>query len=626
MKRFRAPIWLVLALAFAGLVVLTTAVVAARLYYTALRSTVDLVAEMGDTRTTALAEAVKAELQPAEDASRFLSEYILSGRVSTDDDRRIEDLLLGSLAASPQVIGVAFIRSDLYTIAAARSVNGMPFATTALSALENPQFRLQYRNGAMLQNPDWGAPIFWPDLEVTGLPLLAPLRRNGEVIGVIATLISVPEFSQRVLTRTGEPGFDAFVLLDDTSLIVHPALRDARFEGTEDKPLPKAAEIADPVLRAFDPMNRDDPNLHPGRVLNFSVQQKNVGGTDWIYLSRAVDVVGSKPWISVLSVRASDLAVQFNNLQMALWVSLAVAAAAVIGALYLGRSISRPIHNFASAARRLNALEFDKTQPMKGSWLREFDIAAEAYNGMRSGLIWFATYVPRALVPVLMQPDSAESFIAKEREVTVLFTDIVGFTAIGHRLRPPALARFINRHFEILGEAIEAEGGTIDKYIGDSVMAFWGAPVVQGDHVERAARAAIEMGRRLKSDNVRRQRKGLNPVRVRIGIHTGLALAGNIGAPGRINYTLVGETVNVAQRLEQFCKEIDDGRSDVIIAISSAVADRLPVEIPTQPLGKQAVVERGEPMPVFRLDGATDQQVTDREGGVTPLQGSAARP
>jgi class 3 adenylate cyclase len=623
MKRFRAPIWLVLALAFAGLVVLTTAVVAARLYSTALRSTVDLVAEMGDTRTTALAEAVKAELQPAEDASRFLSEYILSGRVPVNDDRRIEDLLLGSLAASPQVIGVAFIRSDLYTIAAARSVNGMPFATTALSALENPQFRLQYRNGAALQNPDWGAPIFWPDLNVTGLPLLAPLRRNGEVIGVIATLISVPEFSHRVLRRTGEPGFDAFVLLDDSSLIVHPTL-DARFEGTEDKPLPKAAEVADPVLRAFDPMNRDQPDLHPGRALNFSVQQKAVDGTDWIYLSRAVDVVGSKPWISVLAVRASDLAMQFNNLQMALWVSLGMATAAVLGGLYLGRSISRPIGNFASAARRLNALEFDQTQPMKGSWLREFDIAAEAYNGMRSGLTWFATYVPRTLVQVLMQPDSAESFTAKEREVTVLFTDIVGFTAIGHRLRPPALARFINRHFEILGEAIEAEGGTIDKYIGDSVMAFWGAPVVQGDHVERAARAAIEIGHRLNADNTRRKRKGLNPVRVRIGIHAGLALAGNIGAPGRINYTLVGETVNVAQRLEQFCKEIDDGRSDVIIAISSAVADRLPVEIPTHPLGKHAVVERGEPMLVFRLDGVTDP-AANAGAAITPLRDSAAR-
>ncbi len=234
MKRFRAPIWLVLALAFAGLVVLTTAVVAARLYSVAFRSTGDLVAEMGDTRTAALAEAVKAELQSAEDASRFLSAYILSERVAVDDDRRIEDLLLGSLAASPQVIGVAYIRSDLHTIAAARTINGMPFATTSLSALEDPMFRLQFRNGAAMQQADWGPPTFWPGLDVTGLPLLAPLRRDGAVIGVIATLLSVPDLSRRVIMRTSEPGVKAFVMLDDRSLIVHPALGDPRYQGSVD--------------------------------------------------------------------------------------------------------------------------------------------------------------------------------------------------------------------------------------------------------------------------------------------------------------------------------------------------------------------------------------------------------
>ena len=195
MKRFRAPIWLVLALTFAGLVVLTTAVVAARLYSSALRSTTDLVAEMGDTRTAALAAAVKAELQPAEYSSRFLSSYLLSDRISINDDKRIQDLLLGSLAASPQVIGVAFIRSDLYVTAAARNINGMPFATLSNQALGEPLFRLMYRNGAVLQQPDWGQPIYWPGLDVTGMPLLAPLRRDGEVIGVIATLISVPDLS-----------------------------------------------------------------------------------------------------------------------------------------------------------------------------------------------------------------------------------------------------------------------------------------------------------------------------------------------------------------------------------------------------------------------------------------------
>jgi adenylate cyclase len=124
----------------------------------------------------------------------------------------------------------------------------------------------------------------------------------------------------------------------------------------------------------------------------------------------------------------------------------------------------------------------------------------------------------------------------------------------------------------------------------------------------------------LNDDNARRRRKGLNPVRVRIGIHCGPALAGNIGAPGRINYTLVGDTVNVAQRLEQFGKEIDDGQSDVIIVVSGSVADRLPVEVPIRPLGKHAVVERGDPIPLFRFDGAAGEETV-----ATPQPDSAVR-
>ena len=600
-RRVRAPIWLVLALAFAGLVLVTTAIIASRLYTAAFRSTGELVADLGDQRLTSLQEALKAELQPAQDSASFIGQYVLSGRVAVTDDRRIADLLLGSLAASPQVIGVAFIRPDLYAVAAARTSGGQPFATSAGSAMTDPLFRLAFRTGASMPGTDWGDPVYAPGLQVSGLPLLAPLRKDGQVIAVIATLISVPTLAADVLQRVGGGNVNAFVLLDDNSVLVHPALAAGRFAPTVDNPLPKADALSDPILEAFHPMAGDDRALHPHVALKFSLQQATINDVRRLYLFRKIDVVGSRPWTAALVFNANDLETEFRNLRLALWVSIGVAGFAAVCAIALGRSISRPIHDFAAAARRLAALDLDGTQPMRGSWLQEFDMAAEAYNGMRSGLTWLSTYVPRSLVPVLMQPESAASFISKEREVTVLFTDIVGFTAIGHRLSAPALARFINRHFAMLGAAIEAAHGTIDKYIGDSVMAFWGAPSAQADHAERAVRAALEIARRMQSDNARRRNKGFNPVRMRIGIHSGFALAGNIGAPGRINYTLVGDTVNIAQRLEQFGKEIDDGRTDVVITVSQSVADRLPVEIETIPLGTHQVIERGEPIGIYSI-------------------------
>jgi adenylate cyclase len=163
------------------------------------------------------------------------------------------------------------------------------------------------------------------------------------------------------------------------------------------------------------------------------------------------------------------------------------------------------------------------------------------------------------------------------------------------------VAALLNRHFGLLGAIIEQEGGTIDKYIGDSVMAFWGAPLDQEDRADRAVRAAQRIAQKMHIDNERRARKGLNPLRIRIGIHKGPALVGNIGAPGRINYTLVGDTVNVAQRLEQFGREVDDGKSDAIITISSELAAALPPGLALIDVGEHTFHGRSTAMQVFQV-------------------------
>ena len=146
---------------------------------------------------------------------------------------------------------------------------------------------------------------------------------------------------------------------------------------------------------------------------------------------------------------------------------------------------------------------------------------------------------------------------------------------------------------------MEAEHGTIDKYIGDSVMAFWGAPVSDPDHALHAARAALAIAETLAADNRRRAKKGFAPVRIRIGLHSGLAIVGNVGAPGRVNYTLIGDTVNAAQRLEQLGKSFDDG-TDCIVLASAALVAHLPPDIPRQAVGDQTLRGMGI-FEVYRL-------------------------
>lgn len=188
-----------------------------------------------------------------------------------------------------------------------------------------------------------------------------------------------------------------------------------------------------------------------------------------------------------------------------------------------------------------------------------------------------------------------------ECEVTVLFTDIVDFTNFAEHLPASDTAAFLNNHFRVLAACVEAEDGTIDKFIGDSLMAFWGAPDVQADHPARACRAARAIAAAIVSDNQRRRELGLPPVRIRIGIHTGRAVVGNIGAPGRINYTLVGDIVNTAQRIEDVAKDWMTDNDEAVVLASDVVLQAVGSRFAAQSVGQQILRGRQATTDVFRL-------------------------
>jgi len=167
-------------------------------------------------------------------------------------------------------------------------------------------------------------------------------------------------------------------------------------------------------------------------------------------------------------------------------------------------------------------------------------------------------------------------------------------------LRQMYLAAFLNHHLTLLAECVENEGGTIDKYIGDALMAFWGAPERIENTVPGACRAALAIKKAISTENVARLAAGLKPVRLRIGIHTGPLVVGNIGAPSRVNYTVVGDTVNTAQRLEALGKEVDPD-AEVTILISSATRAQLPVEFKSAAVGSHLVKGKSERIDVYQL-------------------------
>jgi adenylate cyclase len=160
----------------------------------------------------------------------------------------------------------------------------------------------------------------------------------------------------------------------------------------------------------------------------------------------------------------------------------------------------------------------------------------------------------------------------EQLEVTVLMADIRDFTLLSERLSPRRLVRLLNRYFTAMVDECEAQGGMIDKFIGDAIMVVFGAPVPRSaaDSALRAARAAVGMRRRLVGLNESLAAEGLPTLRTGIGIHSGEAIAGNIGAPQRLAYTVIGDSVNVCARIESTCKVLDQE-----ILISEATRDLL---------------------------------------------------
>ncbi len=171
--------------------------------------------------------------------------------------------------------------------------------------------------------------------------------------------------------------------------------------------------------------------------------------------------------------------------------------------------------------------------------------------------------------PAVVEEIASESSAlekARTRPVSVLFADIVGFTTVAEKMEPDAVARFLSRIFTFAADAVFAQGGTLDKFIGDAVMAFFGAPIAQADHPRRAVAAAARLVEAVLEWNLERAAAGEAPVALRIGINTGNAVVGDIGSDQRVDYTVLGNTVNVAARLEEYVA----GPNEIVVGEETA--------------------------------------------------------
>jgi adenylate cyclase len=236
------------------------------------------------------------------------------------------------------------------------------------------------------------------------------------------------------------------------------------------------------------------------------------------------------------------------------YLQLAIAVLGFAGALglavLLARRYSRPLAALVVNSERIGALDLSELAPVDTS-LREVDQLASEQERMRVALDSFSRYVPMDVVRELMSRGEAARIGGTRRVVTVLFTDIRGFTTVAEGMEPEALTTHLAEYFEELLGIVQGDGyGTVTQLTGDGLVGFWGAPRPDEEHASHAATAVLACRERVEKLNESWRRAGKPELHTRFGLATGAAVVGNVGSASRLVYTAIGDTVNLASRLE----------------------------------------------------------------------------
>jgi class 3 adenylate cyclase len=609
------PIASALMLAFGLLVFVGVAGVLGIGLWSARQNTAALLGDKADLSIDVLVANLRRHLEPVAEGNAYIADLIDRGAIDPDDPVQLGEYMQGAMAATPQVIGMAYIDTRAQVIRISRTNRTVGLRLSDWS--NNPQIFKMLDAARQRLDPYWGELVWSSEIGATLLNRRAPVRHNGKFLGVLVSAVTVADLSRSLADDEEDDTLTRFVLYGRHHVLAHYAMSAGIYPLVPGEALPRLQDLGDPVLaHIWDADSRGTREI-PIRFTPITQGHRaEIGGVSYLFLYRQIEGYADAPLIVGAYTRLDEswIAREQDRLLLAGGIGLVILVGSVITALYLGRRMTRPIRALAGAAEQIRALELHDVPHLGASRLLEIDEAAKAFNAMTAVLGWFETYVPRALVRRLLAQGDRSAVVSEERPVTVLFTDIRRFTALAQSMAAAEMASFLNHHFSLIAACVEAEDGTVDKYMGDSMMAFWGAPAADADHTERACRAALAIRRAIRKDNERRAAEGEPPLRVGIGIHTGPAIVGNIGAPGRINYTLIGDTVNIAQRLEELTKALPDAAA-VEILVSREVADRLGPGWSLASAGVHTVRGRAGALEVLRVDGRDTKTGAALAGG-----------
>lgn len=424
------------------------------------------------------------------------------------------------------------------------------------------------------------------------LGLTIAVEAPDEPGAVIGADLLLETLSQLLSREAVSPRATGYVFDEALRPIVHsdPAMMAALLPQLSARARHAAVSLDDPLLPAIRPLltSARAPGLH--RI--------EAGGETYLLalepVRGAAELAGT---VVAVAAPLSDFTAE-NRLLVAraLAVSFGLIVLGVLSALLVARLVSRSLTQLADDAARIGDLDLE-SRPAVSSLVTEINTLAGALTTARTAIASFALYVPRELVRKVVAAGRQDPASAERRDVTVLFTDIRDFTTLSEQHAPEEVVALLSDYFELLNRIVEAHDGVIVQYLGDSIYAMWNAPESNPDHVADACRCTLALAEAVAAFNAEGRAAGRPELATRFGLHTGIAVVGSVGASTRRQYTAIGDTINVASRLEGLNKEF--GTTVMTSeAVRVAAGDKA---FAFRPLGSTRVKGRAAELAVYEL-------------------------
>jgi adenylate cyclase len=429
----------------------------------------------------------------------------------------------------------------------------------------------------------------------TGYPIINisfPVIRNSDFIGragasialdVLTRFLATHRASAHSTTIVADPTDGKIIAASEKQKGVHMAngkLEVARLENVADDAVREAYRLRRQT-------NQDD----------FLFRSPRDGQELSASFARFPESFGH-PWEAIVIAPTDDFIGQLKKTNQQIVAIIVALTTAELFLIYLlSRRLSQPIEKISQELKSVESLSFDHpaNRPSK---VREIAQLQSAASLLRNSLQSFSSFAPVDVVRGLIKSGIPLALGVEKRTLTILFSDLQNFSTYAEQSTPDALLRQMSVYFQEVSRAISDEKGTVDKFIGDGIMAFWGAPVVLPDHVLRACAGALRAARRMERANAAWRAEGKPTLRVRIGLNTADVLVGNVGSTERFSYTVMGDGVNVAARLEGMNKTFG-----TTICISDIVFDAVRSEVVARPLRRVQVKGRKQEFIVYELLG-----------------------